>query len=64
MSRRHARRKEAKSILAELVQIRKTQYVDAYFMAVLMDVLVILTRLFRNWNARTMKNRRCCLLWE
>ena len=36
---RHARRKEAKSILAELVQIRKTQYVDAYFMAVLMDAL-------------------------
>ncbi|MGB6945611.1 MAG: hypothetical protein WBE37_24645, partial [Bryobacteraceae bacterium] len=31
--------KEAKSILAELVQIRKTQYVDAYFMAVLMDAL-------------------------
>ena len=36
---RHGRRKEAKSILAELIQIRKTQYVDAYFMAVLMDAL-------------------------
>ncbi len=36
---KHGRRKEAKSILAELVQIRKTQYVDAYFMAVLMDAL-------------------------
>ncbi len=36
---KHGRRKEAKSILAELVQVRKTQYVDAYFMAVLMDAL-------------------------
>jgi tetratricopeptide (TPR) repeat protein len=32
-------RKEALSILAELVQIRKTHYVDAYFMAVLLDAL-------------------------
>jgi DNA-binding winged helix-turn-helix (wHTH) protein/Flp pilus assembly protein TadD len=36
---KHGRRKEATSILATLVQIRKTQYVDAYFMAVLMDAL-------------------------
>jgi len=36
---RHGRRKEAVAILAELTQIRKTQYVDAYFMAVLMDAL-------------------------
>ncbi len=36
---KHGRRKEAKSVLAELLQIRKTQYVDAYFMAVLMDAL-------------------------
>ncbi len=36
---KHSRRKEALAILAELVQIRKTQYVDAYFMAVLMDAL-------------------------
>jgi tetratricopeptide (TPR) repeat protein len=33
------RRKEATAILAELVQIRKTNYVDAYFMAVLADAL-------------------------
>jgi DNA-binding winged helix-turn-helix (wHTH) protein/Flp pilus assembly protein TadD len=36
---KHGRRKEANSILATLVQVRKTQYVDAYFMAVLMDAL-------------------------
>jgi tetratricopeptide (TPR) repeat protein len=36
---KHGRRKEATSILAELLQIRKTQYVDAYFMAVLLDAL-------------------------
>jgi len=36
---RHGRRKEALSILTELTQIRKTQYVDAYFMAILMDAL-------------------------
>jgi tetratricopeptide (TPR) repeat protein len=36
---KHGRRKEANSILAELLQIRKTQYVDAYFMAVLLDAL-------------------------
>jgi tetratricopeptide (TPR) repeat protein len=36
---RHGRRKEAVAILAELTQIRKTQYVDAYFMAVLLDAL-------------------------
>ncbi len=36
---KHGRRKEALSILADLLQIRKTQYVDAYFMAVLMDGL-------------------------
>jgi tetratricopeptide (TPR) repeat protein len=36
---RHGRRKEAMPILTELIQIRKTQYVDAYFMAVLVDAL-------------------------
>jgi tetratricopeptide (TPR) repeat protein len=36
---RHGRRKEATPILAELIQTRKTQYVDAYFMAVLLDAL-------------------------
>jgi tetratricopeptide (TPR) repeat protein len=36
---KHGRRKEATSILAELTEIRKTQYVDAYFMAVLWDAL-------------------------
>jgi tetratricopeptide (TPR) repeat protein len=36
---KHGRRKEALAILAELTQIRKAQYVDAYFMAVLMDAL-------------------------
>jgi tetratricopeptide (TPR) repeat protein len=36
---KHGRRKEALAILAELTQIRKNQYVDAYFMAVLMDGL-------------------------
>jgi DNA-binding winged helix-turn-helix (wHTH) protein/Flp pilus assembly protein TadD len=34
---RHGQRKEATPILAELNQVRKTQYVDAYFMAVLLD---------------------------
>jgi tetratricopeptide (TPR) repeat protein len=36
---KEGRRKEALSILAELTQIRKTHYVDAYFMAVLLDAL-------------------------
>jgi len=36
---KHGRRKEATAILTELTQIRKTQYVDAYFMAVLLDAL-------------------------
>jgi tetratricopeptide (TPR) repeat protein len=36
---KHGRRKDAVSILAELTQARKTHYVDAYFMAVLMDAL-------------------------
>jgi len=36
---RHGRRKEALSILATLTQLRATQYVDAYFMAVLLDAL-------------------------
>jgi tetratricopeptide (TPR) repeat protein len=36
---RHGKRKDAMSILANLAQVRKTQYVDAYFMAVLMDAL-------------------------
>jgi DNA-binding winged helix-turn-helix (wHTH) protein/Flp pilus assembly protein TadD len=36
---RHGRRKDATSILAGLAQVRKTQYVDAYFMAVLLDAL-------------------------
>ena len=34
---RHGRRKEAQKIFAELNQIRKTQYVDAYHMALLLD---------------------------
>jgi tetratricopeptide (TPR) repeat protein len=34
---RHGRRKEAQKIFAELTQIRKTQYVDAYYMALLLD---------------------------
>lgn len=36
---KHGHRKEATAILAELLQVRKTQYVDAYFMAVLHDAL-------------------------
>ena len=36
---KHGHRKEATNILADLIQIRKTQYVDAYFMAVLLDAL-------------------------
>jgi tetratricopeptide (TPR) repeat protein len=36
---KEGRRKEALSILVELTQIRKTHYVDAYFMAVLLDAL-------------------------
>ncbi len=36
---RHGRRKEAMAILTELMQIRKTHYVDAYFMAVLLQAL-------------------------
>lgn len=36
---KHGHRKEAASALADLIQIRKTQYVDAYFMAVLLDAL-------------------------
>jgi DNA-binding winged helix-turn-helix (wHTH) protein len=36
---RYGRRKEAQKILAELNQIRKTQYVEAYYMAVLLDAL-------------------------
>ena len=36
---RNGRRKEALAIMNTLAQIRKTQYVDAYFMAVLMEAL-------------------------
>jgi tetratricopeptide (TPR) repeat protein len=36
---RHGRRKEATAILADLAQKRKTHYVDAYYMAVLLDAL-------------------------
>lgn len=36
---RHGKRKEAAAILTSLTQMRKTQYVDAYFMAVLMDAM-------------------------
>ena len=36
---KHGRRKEAHKVLAELNQIRKTQYVDAYYMAILLDAL-------------------------
>ena len=36
---KHGRKKEAQKIAAELNQIRKTQYVDAYYMALLMDAL-------------------------
>jgi tetratricopeptide (TPR) repeat protein len=34
---RHGRRKEAQKIFTELKEIRKTQYVDAYYMALLLD---------------------------
>jgi tetratricopeptide (TPR) repeat protein len=36
---KHGRRKEANAILTELIQVRKAQYVDAYFMAMLFDAL-------------------------
>jgi DNA-binding winged helix-turn-helix (wHTH) protein/Flp pilus assembly protein TadD len=36
---RHGRRKEAQKMLAELIQVRKTQYVDAYYLALLLDAL-------------------------
>jgi len=36
---KHGRRKEANAILTELIQVRKAQYVDAYFMAMLLDAL-------------------------
>jgi DNA-binding winged helix-turn-helix (wHTH) protein/Flp pilus assembly protein TadD len=36
---RQGRRKEAQKILADLNQTRKTQYVDAYYMALLLDAL-------------------------
>jgi tetratricopeptide (TPR) repeat protein len=36
---KHGRRKEAMPIVSELIQIRKTQYIDAYFMAVLLDAV-------------------------
>ena len=36
---KHGRRKDANAILAELIQVRKAQYVDAYFMAMLFDAL-------------------------
>ena len=36
---RHGKRKEAVAIFTSLAQVRKTQYIDAYFMAVLMDAL-------------------------
>lgn len=36
---KHGRRKEAATVLAELAQTRKTQYVDAYFMAVFHSAL-------------------------
>jgi tetratricopeptide (TPR) repeat protein len=34
---RHGHRKEAQKILTELNQIRKTQYIDAYYMALILD---------------------------
>jgi DNA-binding winged helix-turn-helix (wHTH) protein/Flp pilus assembly protein TadD len=36
---RHGRRKDAQKIFAELNQIRKGQYVDAYYMALILDAL-------------------------
>ncbi len=36
---RHGKRKEAATILNSLAQVRKTQYIDAYFMAVLMEAM-------------------------
>jgi len=36
---KHGRRKDAQKILGELNQIRKTQYIDAYYMAILLDAL-------------------------
>jgi tetratricopeptide (TPR) repeat protein len=36
---RHGRRKDAQKIFGELNEIRKTQYVDAYYMALILDAL-------------------------
>jgi len=36
---RHGRRKEAQKIFGELNQARKTQYIDAYYMALILDSL-------------------------
>jgi DNA-binding winged helix-turn-helix (wHTH) protein/Flp pilus assembly protein TadD len=36
---RHGKRKEAAAILTSLAQVRKAQYIDAYFMAVFMDAM-------------------------
>lgn len=36
---RHGRRKEAAAVLADLLQTRKTEYIDAYYMAILYDGL-------------------------
>ncbi len=36
---RHGHRKEAQKILTELNQTRKTQYIDAYYMALILDAL-------------------------
>lgn len=36
---RHGRRKEAAAILVDLLQTRKTEYIDAYYMAMLYDGL-------------------------
>ncbi|HTW64129.1 MAG TPA: tetratricopeptide repeat protein [Bryobacteraceae bacterium] len=44
---RHGRRKEAQAILAELSGIRNTQYVDAYYIAVLLDALGLRDQAFQ-----------------
>lgn len=36
---KHGKRKEAAAILTSLAQVRKTQYIDAYFMTVFMDAM-------------------------
>ena len=57
---KHGRRKEATAILAELTQIRKTQYVDAYFMAVLLDALGDRDQAFQELERAYHEKSPCC----